>query len=143
MICNNQNHFVHFLAPNQIARNRSFLKLTRNVEVRRAYAWTDAISATLFPLLGCVEMQRDAIRRLMSQRCAPAGAIGLPMGILGMMLLRRSTILNPNQWGNPQIWHHLDSTYKFATPCGIVWQIMSHCSHSGIKGHTQRYCHKD
>ena len=71
------NHLIYFLAPARIARYRNFLKLTLNEEVYRAYAWNYAISAMVFPLLGCVEMHlRDAIHRVMSQRYAPAGAEG-------------------------------------------------------------------
>ena len=75
MTGNPKNHLVHFLAPARIARYRSFLKLATNEEVHRAYAWNYAISAMVFPLLGCVEMHlRDAVHRVMSQRYAPAGA---------------------------------------------------------------------
>ncbi len=92
MTGNQHNHLVHFLAPARIAGYRSFLKFTTNEEVRRAYAWNYAISAMVFPLLGCVEMHlRDAIHRVMSQRYAPAGRLGI-MGILGMTMLRCRTI---------------------------------------------------
>lgn len=75
MTGNPLKHLFHFLTPARIARYRSFLKLTTNEEVRRAYAWNYAISAMVFPLLGCVEMHlRDAVHRVMSQRYAPAGA---------------------------------------------------------------------
>ena len=77
MTGNQQSHLVHFLAPARIAGYRSFLKLTSNEEVRRAYAWNYAISAMVFPLLGCIEMHlRDAIHHVMSQRYSPPGAAG-------------------------------------------------------------------
>ena len=70
-------HLVHFWARARIAGYRSFLKLTNNTEVRRAYAWNYAISAMVFPLLGCVEMHlRDTVHRVMSKRYAPSGAAG-------------------------------------------------------------------
>lgn len=180
MTGNNQNHLVHFLAPARIARYRSFLKLTTNEEVRRAYAWNYAISATVFPLLGCVEMHlRDAIHRVMSQRYAPVGAAGhhghpwyddaqaqhypftgdAKTSIDGILRDKKTkkrkkqqpttddvvaaltfgfwtnffrtlspveapqvipqifpnhTILNPNQWGNPQIRHQLSQHLQIA-----------------------------
>lgn len=77
MTGNSKNHLVHFLAPARISRYRSFLKLTTNEEVHRAYAWNYAIAAMVFPLLGCVEMHlRDSVHRVMSQRYAPAGSVG-------------------------------------------------------------------
>lgn len=77
MLDNHQNHLVHFLAPARIARYRSFLKLSSNEEVYRAYAWNYAISAMVFPLLGCVEMHlRDSIHRVMSQKYVSAGFAG-------------------------------------------------------------------
>jgi hypothetical protein len=70
-----QHHLTHFLAPARIARYRSFLNLKTNDQVHQAYAWNYAISAMVFPLLGCVEMHlRDAIHRVMSRRYAPIGS---------------------------------------------------------------------
>lgn len=77
MTGNPQNHFIHFLAPARINRYRSFLRLTNSEEVHRAYEWNYAISAMVFPLLGCIEMHlRDAVHRVMSQRYAPTGLVG-------------------------------------------------------------------
>jgi hypothetical protein len=69
------NQLIHFLAPARISGYRSFLKLSTHDEVYRAYCWNYAVSASVFPLLGCVEMHlRDAVHREMSTRHAPAGA---------------------------------------------------------------------
>ena len=57
MTGNQHNHLVHFLAPARIAGYRSFLKLTTNEEVRRAYAWNYAISAMVFPLYTAVRIR--------------------------------------------------------------------------------------
>lgn len=68
-------HLTHFLAPARIARYRSFLSLTTDEQVYRAYAWNYALSAMVFPLLGCIEMHlRDAIHCIMSKRYAPVGS---------------------------------------------------------------------
>jgi len=62
---------MRFLAPARIARYRSFLKLTTDQEVYCAYTWNYAISAMVFPIVGCVEMHlRDAIHRAMSRQYA-------------------------------------------------------------------------
>jgi len=68
------HHLTHFLAPARIARYRSFLNLKTDAQVYRAYSWNYALSAMVFPLLGCIEMHlRDAIHQVMSQRYAPIG----------------------------------------------------------------------
>jgi len=74
MLDTSHHHLTHFLAPARIARYRSFLNLKTNAQVYRAYSWNYALSAMVFPILGCVEMHlRDAIHHVMSRRHAPTG----------------------------------------------------------------------
>lgn len=59
---------IAFLAPSRIAGYRSFLKVTTDEEIYRAYCWNYALSASVFPLMGCVEMQlRDRIHKTFSR----------------------------------------------------------------------------
>jgi hypothetical protein len=68
------NQLIHFLAPARIASYRNFLKISSTEHVYRAYNWNYAISATVFPLLGCIEMQlRDSVHKAMSGFKAPPG----------------------------------------------------------------------
>jgi Abi-like protein len=68
------SRLIHILAPARISRYRSFLKLNTNEQVYRAYCWNYALSAAVFPLLGCVEMHlRDAVHRTLSTQYAPKG----------------------------------------------------------------------
>lgn len=67
---------IHILAPARISRYRSFLKLTSHEQVYRAYCWNYAISAAVFPILGCVEMHlRDAVHKVLTAKYGPAGAV--------------------------------------------------------------------
>lgn len=67
-----------FLAPARISGYRSFLKLRTDEEVCNAYCWNYAVSAALFPLLGCIEMHlRDAVHATMAERYAPPGTANL------------------------------------------------------------------
>lgn len=76
MLDTSNDHLTHFLAPARIAGYRGFLNLKTSAQVYRAYAWNYALSAMVFPLLGCIEMHlRDAIHRVMSQRYAPIGTM--------------------------------------------------------------------
>lgn len=65
---------TNFLAPARIAGYKNFLHLISHDEIYRAYAWNYAVSAVVFPLMGCVEMHlRDSIHREFSQKYAPSG----------------------------------------------------------------------
>ncbi len=68
------SRLIHILAPARISRYRNFLKLRTNEQIYRAYCWNYALSAAVFPLLGCVEMHlRDSVHRTLSTQYAPAG----------------------------------------------------------------------